>query len=309
MSLPIVRRNRGTFVSVKFPFDVGTGLTLISDKHDVEQLSEDNWALFVRVDVPKLESSLRFKHSRDGKRKVPVQNRSLHFEMIVESHRTSRKGLVCLELYHKVDSRHIRKYASCALAVELRSEKGPKDELDCVLTRGANKNGEEEEIPTASSSTKESFHGPIRRHHRRASSRKIKYDEEEEEDDEEEEKEEKAEKEEKEEMLDLNNPTSTSTSHKPTSPKNPPSVIYPKEAEDDVYIPSEDEEEEEVNQTQQEEEVLPSSPALESNPTTAPTTPSFDFLDNELFNKNLFSFDNQTLDPLFSTDPFYSILS
>lgn len=130
---PVVRRNRGTLVAAKLPMDVGSSLTLISSRNDVEELPEDSWALLVKVEVVKLESTLRFKHSRNGIRKVPIQNRCVNFEMIVESHRTSRRGSVTLELLHKLDSKTLQKRAEVCIAVEFRSEKGPKDELECIL--------------------------------------------------------------------------------------------------------------------------------------------------------------------------------
>lgn len=149
MSFPVVRRNRGTLVAAKLPIDVGPSITLISKKKDVDTVGDDQYMLYVQVDVLNLESTLRFKHSRNGTRKIQVTDFTANFEMIVESHRTSRKGSVLLELFHKTSDK-LHKLAVCVLPVEFRSEKGPKDELECVLRKIPNTN-EPEQTPFDSS--------------------------------------------------------------------------------------------------------------------------------------------------------------
>jgi hypothetical protein len=169
MALPVVRRNRGTMVSAKLPMDVGSSVTLISKKSDVETVGDDQYMLYVQVDVMNLDSALRFKHSRNGTRKIQVVDHTVSFEMIVESHRTSRKGSVLVELYHKLDGK-LYKLAACVLQVEFRSEKGPKDELEFVLRKLSDNNAETplDAFSNTSSSLKDSS-STSRRETRRSS--------------------------------------------------------------------------------------------------------------------------------------------
>lgn len=375
---PVVRRNRGTLVAAKLPLDVGSSLTLISSKKDLEELPEDSWVLFVRVEVVKLESNLRFKHSRNGIRKVPIQNRCVNFEMIVESHRTSRRGSVSLELFHKVDSKTILKYAEISIAVEFRSEKGPKDELECNLELVEKR----EEQPLSSVSERNSpsvntlnnnnnSSGPslrkqtLRNRKPNKKTKSIVKDEDEdvssaeELDDESEGAEEDQEPESRKQSSSssstgVSNPSFTQVSYNPFStnhststsfPSNnnfssntnnnhsssfnnfsnfslfpPPSVVNTPSQNANPQTPLSDSSDSPVSSP---DHIVPNSPYLDSNPTTAPSSPFFSSLPtspcyeptqsypqkntNEAYTE--FDLYDSPIDPLFSTDDNFFFLS
>lgn len=158
-TLPILRRNRGTLICVELPVEVGNSVTLVHEQKDLQEANEDSHVLVVKLEISECDSTIRFKHARGGARRMPVTNNKTRFEMIVEAHRSAKNGTIHARLYHKVDQSNWILVGSGSIDAEVRSEKGPKDEIDMALDLVTD--GKPELMSLDGDSTSSSFSTPI----------------------------------------------------------------------------------------------------------------------------------------------------
>jgi len=135
---PIIRRSRGTQMTVQLPSTAGMKSVYLSNSKTVPGIPASSWMLCLTLTSSDTSqtSVIRFKHSRREWRKVSLESSNIiDFEMIVESNQRYKGwGCIVIELLHKTTEADFFSCSMLNIPVELRSQKGPKQNISCTMS-------------------------------------------------------------------------------------------------------------------------------------------------------------------------------